>query len=53
MCFFECVEIKDVLVYLWLMINCNDDVVFEWVVNMFMCGIGDCILDEVCWLVCI
>lgn len=52
MCFFECQEIKDVFLYLCLIVNCNDDVVFECVVNILMWGIGDWMLDVVCQILC-
>lgn len=41
LCFFEWLEIRDVMVYFWLVVLFDDDLVFEWIVNMFKCGIGD------------
>lgn len=51
-CFFECLEIKNVLVYLCLICYCDDDVVFEWVVNILFRGLGDKFLECICSMVC-
>lgn len=43
--FFDKVEIKDLCVYLWLIVNVDDDFVFICVVIMLCCGIGNMMLE--------
>lgn len=45
LCFFEWQEVKYVFVYLCLIDNLNDDMVFVCVVNFLMCGIGVCLIE--------
>lgn len=38
--FLECQEVKDMLVWLCLLVNLDDDIVFMWVVQLFKCDVG-------------
>lgn len=44
--FFVCVEIKDIMVYLWVFVNLDDDNVFLWIVNMSKWEIGLVMLEK-------
>lgn len=45
--FFDRAEIKDVLAYLRLLVNCNDDTAFERVINLPPRGIGERTLENI------
>ncbi len=45
--FFDRAEIKDVLAYLRMLVNCNDDTAFERVINLPPRGIGDRTLENI------
>ncbi len=45
--FFDRAEVKDVLAYLRLLVNCNDDTAFERVINLPPRGIGDRTLENI------
>lgn len=47
--FYDCKEIKDILVYLSLIVNLDDLISFEWIVNELKWGIGKSLIEKL-WL---
>lgn len=45
--FYDCKEIKDILVYLCLIGNLDDEISFVCIINMLKCGIGVIFIDKI------
>lgn len=45
--FYQCKEIKDIIVYFCLVVNFNDEEVFKWIINYLVCGIGDIMVGKI------